>query len=125
MKDKRYKYVEDVIEDYIELTDEQIEIPLLITKAKEKFEALKLDLNGNTIAQDDAEGAFKIYTQLKKHEERKNEVNQELAEVETILKEFLDFLNNSKLSYEKKDDNKNKHTFLFWLEDGQIKSNRL
>jgi cobalamin-dependent methionine synthase I len=102
MKDKRYKYLEDVIEDYIELTDEQIEIPLLIEKAREKYDALKLDKNGTKIAYDDAEDAFKFFMQLKKHEERKNEINQELAEVENILRDFLVFLNEAKVSYEKR-----------------------
>jgi hypothetical protein len=62
--------------------------------------------------------------QLKKYEERKNEINQELEEVENILRDFLVFLNEAKVSYEKKDDNKNKQTFLFWLEEGQVKCNR-
>jgi hypothetical protein len=124
MKDKRYKYLEDVIEDYIELTDEQIEIPLLIEKAREKYDGLKLEKNGTIIAYDDAEDAFKFFMQLKKYEERKNELNQELTEVENILRDFLVFLNEAKVSYEKKDDNKNKQTFLFWLEEGQVKCNR-
>jgi hypothetical protein len=84
MKDKRYKYVEDVIEDYIELTEEQIQIPLLIEKAREKYEALDLKERGSIIPQDDAEDAFKIFMQLKKYEERKEEVTAELAEVEAI-----------------------------------------
>jgi hypothetical protein len=54
MKDKRYKYLEDVIEEYIELTDEQIEVPLLTGKAREKYEALKFEKNGTIIAYDDA-----------------------------------------------------------------------
>lgn len=124
MKDKRYKYVEDVIEDYIELADEQIEIPLLINKAREKYEGLKLEQGASTIAQEDAEDAFKIFMQLKKYEERKNDINEQLGEVENILKEFLIFLKEHKISYEKKDDNKNKVTFLFWLEEGQLKCNR-
>jgi len=121
---KRYKYVEDVIEDYIELTDEQIEIPLLIDKAKEKYEALELKPTATIICQKDAEDAFKIFMQLKKYEERKNELHQALAEVEAILKEFIGFFKDNKLLFEKKDDNKNKLTFLFWVEDGQLKCNR-
>ena len=124
MKDKRYKYVEDVIEDYIELTEEQIQIPLLIEKAREKYEALDLKERGSIIPQDDAEDAFKIFMQLKKYEERKEEVTAELAEVEAILKEFISFLKGNKILYEKKDDNKNKLTFLFWVEEDQLKCNR-
>jgi signal transduction histidine kinase len=124
MKDKRYKYVEDVIEDYIELTEEQIQIPLLIEKAREKYEALDLKERGSIIPQDDAEDAFKIFMQLKKYEERKEEVTGELAEVEAILKEFISFLKGNKILYEKKDDNKNKLTFLFWVEEDQLKCNR-
>ena len=36
MKEKTYKKVEDVIEDYLRLTDEKIEIPLALAAAKEK-----------------------------------------------------------------------------------------
>jgi signal transduction histidine kinase len=124
MKDKRYKYVEDVIEDYIALTEEQIEIPLLIEKAKEKYEALNIKDKGSVIPQDDAEAAFKIFMQLKKYEERRNELNEELSGVEAILKEFIGFLKGSKVLYEKKDDSKNKLTFLFWVEEDQLKCNR-
>ncbi len=35
-KDKKFKYVEDVIEAYLSLNDEEIEIPLAIAAAKEK-----------------------------------------------------------------------------------------
>ncbi len=68
---------------------------------------------------------FKIFNQIKKHEERKAELNDELAEVEKTLKDFLSFLKGSKITFEKKDDtNKSKSTFLFWLEDEKIMSNK-
>ena len=124
MKDKKYKYVEDVMEEYIDLTDEQIEIPLLVQKANDKYEGLKEDVNGNVLKPSDAEDGFKIFMQLRKYEERKEEIREELGEVEQLLKEFLQFLGEQKISYEKKDDNKNKVTYLFWLEDDQVKCNR-
>ncbi len=123
MKDKKYKYVEDVIEDYLMLEDEQIEIPLLISKARDKYESLKIE-QGDALKPREAEDAFKIFTQLKKLEDRKTEVNEELNEVQSILKEFLEFVGGNKISFEKKDDNKNKITYLFWLEDGNVKCNR-
>lgn len=123
MKDKKYKYAEDVIEDYLMLEDEQIEIPLLISKARDKYESLKIE-QGDALKPREAEDAFKIFTQLKKLEDRKIEVNEELAEVQSLLKEFLEFVNGNKISFEKKDDNKNKITYLFWLEDGNVKCNR-
>ncbi len=124
MKDKKYKNVEDVIENYLILEDEEIEIPLLITKAKEKFESLKLVQGEGILKPSEAEDAFKVFMQLKKHKDRKIELRAELAEAENLLKEFLKFVNENKISYEKKDDNKNKITYLFWLEDGKVKCNR-
>ncbi len=124
MKDKKYKNVEDVIENYLILEDEEIEIPLLITKAKEKFESLKLVQGEGILKPSESEDAFKVFMQLKKHKDRKIELRAELAEAENLLKEFLKFVNENKISYEKKDDNKNKITYLFWLEDGKVKCNR-
>ncbi len=125
MKDKKFKYIEDMIDDYMQLLDEQIEIPLLIEKAHKKF-------NQNISAEADiiytpvqAEYLFKYHSQLKKLEERKNEISEDLSEVESLLKDFLMSLNGGKISYEKKDDNdKSKITFLFWVEDNKVMCNR-
>lgn len=125
MRDKKYKYIEDVIEEYIRLTDEQIEIPLQITKAQEKYDIFLKDHENGVLKEEDAQYAFKIYFQLKKYAENKKEVEEELTEVEGILKEFLHTLKGAKISFEKKDDNKSKMTFLFWLEEEELKSNRL
>ncbi len=125
MKDKKYKYIEDVIDDYIQLLDEQIEIPLLIEKAQKKFSQNLSSEDGNIYTPVQAEYLFKYHSQVKKLEERKNELNQELSEVEGLIKEFLMSLNGGKISYEKKDDNdKSKITFLFWVEDGKVMCNR-
>lgn len=125
VKEKRYKYAEDVIEDYLRLTDEQIEIPLLIEKAKKKQEALFADLKGNVVKKDDAEDLFKLFMQIKRHEDRKEELREDMAEVEDILKQFLNSINGRQLAYEKKDDvEKLKITYLFWLENGIIRCNR-
>ncbi len=125
MKDKKYKYIEDVIDDYIQLLDEQIEIPLLIEKAQKKFSQNLSSEDGNIYTPVQAEYLFKHHSQVKKLEERKNELNQELSEVEGLITEFLMSLNGGKISYEKKDDNdKSKITFLFWVEDGKVMCNR-
>ncbi len=125
MKDKKYKYIEDVIDDYIQLLDEQIEIPLLIEKAQKKFSQNLSSEDGNIYTPVQAEYLFKYHSQVKKLEERKNELNQELSEVEGLIREFLMSLNGGKISYEKKDDNdKSKITFLFWVEDGKVMCNR-
>src|SRR5579875_2503032 len=117
MKDKRHKDIEDVIEDYLRLTDEQIEIPLMIDKANKKYRAL-VEANHKTILKkDDLDDAHKIYIQIKKCEERKGEVAGELREVEDHLKHFLGFLNGKQIAYEKKDDTeKQKLTYIFWME---------
>jgi hypothetical protein len=125
MKDKKYKYLEDVIDDYILLSDEQIEIPLLIERAHKKFNQYLSSENDITYTPVQAEYLFKYHSQLKKIEERKKEVGEELSEVEGLLKEFLMALNGGKISYEKKNDNdKSKTTFLFWVEDNKVMCNR-
>ncbi len=125
MKDKKFKHIEDLIEDYIVLTEEQIEIPLLLARAKEKQANFLADYNNATIRSADAQDGFKIFNQIKKLEEQKAAFEMELAEVEGDFKGFLQSVNGNKISYEKKDDNKNKMTFLFWLENDKIQSNRL
>lgn len=125
MKEKKYKYVEDVIEDYLQLTDEQIEIPLIIAQAREKQISLMDDVSGNVLKKGDAEDVFKVFMQVKKSEERKAEIEMELKDLEDLLKEFLYFINGNKLGYERKDElEKQKVTYLFWLEEGVIKCNR-
>ena len=125
MKDKKYKYLEDLLVEYIQLQDEQIEIPLLIEKAQKKFSQYLSTEPNPDYKQSDAEDLYKVHGVLNKLEERKNELVQELAEVEYLLKVFLATLNGGKVSYERKDDNdKSKVTFLFWLQDGQVQSNR-
>jgi hypothetical protein len=125
MKEKKYKYVEDVMEDYLQLIDEQIEIPLTIAQAREKQISLMDDVTGNVLKKGDAEDVFKVFMQLKKTEERKAEIQMELTELEDLLKEFLHYINGNKLSYERKDElDKQKVTYLFWLEEGVIKCNR-
>jgi hypothetical protein len=76
-----------------------------------------------TIRSTDAQDGFKLFSQMKKLEEQKKEFESELAEVEGSFKEFLQSVNGHKISYEKRDDNKNKMTFLFWLENDIIQSN--
>jgi hypothetical protein len=66
MKEKTYKKVEDVIEDYLRLTDEKIEIPLALSAAKEKQISLLDGVNGNVIKKSDADSLFKLYMQTGK-----------------------------------------------------------
>ena len=125
MKPKKYKHIEDVIDEYIELLDEQIEMPLLIEKTKEKYNQHIAEHTSHVYKPGETEGMFKIFTQIKKHEERKAALDNEIAEVENTLRDFLSFLKGGKIAYEKKEDNgKSKSTFLFWLENGKIMSNR-
>lgn len=125
MKEKKHKYVEDLFDEYIQLTDEQIEIPVLIEKAQKKFDQHLSPDKNITYKYTDAEDLFKFHNQIRKYEDRKKEINDELAEVENSLKEFLTSLQGAKISYEKKDDNdKSKSTYLFWLEGDQVKCNR-
>jgi hypothetical protein len=124
-KEKRYKYVEDVIEDYLNLLDETNELPLSLKKVKDKFIALKEDLNGDVLDKEDAEDFFKLFNQERKIEEQKMELAQELAEVEDIFKQFLSYVDGHQITYEKKDEvEKSKITYLFWIENAEIKFNR-
>lgn len=125
MREKRYKYIEDVIEDYLQLVHEKIELPLVIARAKEK-QITQLDaVTGNVVKKGDAEDLFKIYSQIRKHEERQLELRIELEEVEFTLREFLSFIEGKQLAYERKDETeKQKVTYLFWLNDGVIQCNR-
>ena len=125
LKEKRYKYIEDVVENYIRLQDERMELPLTIERFTKKQDILLSEIQEAVIDTDDAEDLFKAYSQIKKSEERLEEANEEFKEVEEILKGFLATIPGHQLSYERKDDQeKIKVTHLFWLEDGMIKSNR-
>ena len=125
MKTKKLKRVEDLMDEYIDLLDEQIEIPLLIEKANEKYHQHITEHNSNVYKPGETDDMFKIFIQIKKHEERKTQLNDKIAEVESTLKDFLSFLKGGKIAYEKKSDtDKSKATFLFWLEDGKVMCNR-
>ncbi len=125
MKVKKFKHIEDVIDVYITLLDEQIEIPVLIEKANEKYNQHITDNNAAVYKPGETEDLFRIFMQIKKHEERKTQLVDEIAEAENTLKDFLAFLKGGKIAYAKKDDNsKSKITFLFWLEDGKVMCNR-
>lgn len=125
MKDKKHKYLEDLFDEYIALTDEQIEIPLFIEKARKKFDQHLSEEKTVTYKSSDAEDLFKYHNQVKKYEERKKEIEDALVESENALKEFLTTLEGGKISYERKDDNdKSKSTYVFWLEGDTVKCNR-
>ncbi len=125
MKAKKFKHIEDVIDVYITLLDEQIEIPILLEKANEKYSQHVTDNNSYVYKPGETEDLFKILMQIKKHEERKEQLANEIGEIEGTLKDFLAFLKGGKIAYEKKDDNsKAKSTFLFWLEDDKVMCNR-
>ena len=125
MKEKKYKYIEDVVEDYLRLADERKEIPVLIAAAKVKQATLLDEANGSIIKKGDADDLFKIYNQVRKLEERQLEILGEMEEVEFTLREFLSFIEGNQLGYERKDDvDKQKITYLFWLENGAVKCNR-
>jgi len=121
----KFKNVNELIGEYIALMDEQIETPFLIEKAKEKYKEHLTEHNTAVYKSKETNELFKIFTQITKYEARKSEINDELAETEGILKNFLSFLKGGKIAYEKKDDvDKSKITFLFWVENDTIMSNR-
>lgn len=122
---KKYKHIEDVIEDYLQLKNELAEIPLVYDKLHEKV--LKLNESrdsSGTFPVDEAQDYYKIFAQQHKVDEREEELKSEFSEVESILKAFLGFI-SGKVEYARKEDHeKTKVTYLFWLDDDQIRSNR-
>jgi hypothetical protein len=99
-------------------------MPAVIEKAEKKFNQYLSDEPNVVYKQADAEDLYKAHTVLKKHEERKNLINEELAEVEESIKSFLRSLNGGKVSYERKDDDKTKVSYLFFLEGEHLKCTR-
>lgn len=125
MMPKKFKHLEDLLDDYITSLDEEKELPVLLQKAKDKFKHHFNDDITIPYKPKETEDMFRSFAQIKKHQERQAELSDAKTEIEDILKEFLSSLNGSKISYEKKDDSdKSKSTFLFWLEDDKIVSNR-
>ncbi len=125
MKEKKYKYYEDLIEEYLFLSDEIIEIPRLIEKNKEKLDTIIAGKAGTLLKSGDANDAYKIFLQNIKYNERKEEITEELKEIQETLKEFLKFIDGAQLAYKERDDeDKTKTTYSFWIEEDTIKSNR-
>lgn len=122
MKDKKHKYLEDLADEYIALQEEQAEILQSIEKAEKKFRQYLSPEPGPVYKMPEAEDLYKAHMAVKKQEERKSEVASDLAEVEDLLRLFLGAISGGKVSYEKKDDNdKSKITYLFWVENNQVK----
>ena len=124
MKDK-FKNANQLIGEYITLLDEQIELPFLIEKVKEKYKEHLAEHNTAVYKPKETNELFKNFTQIKKYEDRQVEIASEIAGTESQLKSFLSFIKGGKIAFEKKDDtDKSKITFLFWLENDTIMSNR-
>ncbi len=125
MNPKKNKHFEALIDEYINLLDEQIELPVLIQKANEKFNQHLTDDISYIYKPGETESMFKIFMQIKKYEDKKTQLNDEIARLENALKGFLSLFKGGKVAHPKKDDvGKSKITFLFWLEDDKIMSNR-
>lgn len=74
----------------------------MIEKAHKKFNQYISFENGIVYTPAQAEYLFKYHSQLKKLDERKNGIREELSEVENFLREFLMALNGGKICYEKR-----------------------
>lgn len=125
MNTKKYKHIEAVIEDYLQLQNERLEIPLLLDKVQEKLLRIKGSKSeSESYSQDDAQDLFKIFNQQQKYLEQQQEVDVEFKEVELIFKTFLAFIEGEIEFFRKEDQDKNKVTYKFWLEENHIRSNR-
>ena len=125
MKERKFKHVNEAIEDYLRLSDEELEMPVLVKKAHEKYIEHKEE-NNSTYTPAETDKMFRIFTQIKKYDERKADIKEELMAVEKTLHDFLTFLKGGKISYEKKGETSKakKITYLFWLKDGKVECNR-
>ena len=65
MKDKKYKYYEDLVEEYLQLSDENLELPQLMEKNKEKLAGLVNEKAGTVLKSGEADDAYKIFLQIK------------------------------------------------------------
>ena len=125
MNPKKNKHFEVVIDEYINLLDEQIELPVLIQKANEKFIQHLTDDISYIYKPGETENMFKIFMQIKKYEDKMAQISDEIIGLENTLKSFLSLFKGGKVAHPKKENTgKSKITFLFWLEDGKIMSNR-
>lgn len=121
------KHIQNVIDEYLKLLDEQIEIPLLINKNQEKYESLMQKVhedNSDTLKPGEAKHLFETFSQNNKYHERKAELSTEVSETEKMLKKFLTYVKGHKIAYEKKGAKDKKITYLLWLKDGKIECNR-
>lgn len=121
------KHIQDVIDEYLKLLDEQIEIPLLISKNQEKYESVMQKVhedNSDTLKPGEAKHLFELFSQNNKYQERKAEVSSDVSEIEKMLKKFLTYAKGHKIAYEKKGAKNKKLTYLLWLKDGKIECNR-
>ena len=125
MKEKRHKYLEDLLTEYIELTDEQNELKMSVEKAQNKFNQHLSEDKNTTYKYADAEDLFKFHNQARKYEDRKKEISEELSDIENSLKEFLLSLQGAKISFDRKDDNdKSKSTYTFSMDGDSVKCDR-
>lgn len=125
MKDKKHKYLEDLFDEYIDLHEEQLQIPMLIEKAQKKFDNHLSQDEENIYKYSEAEDLYRLFQSLKKFEDRRFEIREELSDLEVLIKGFLTVLNGGKISYDRKDEHeKSKVSYLFWLEGEQVKCNR-
>ncbi len=123
MKDKKYKHIDDLIEDYLDLTKELDGISPLLAKEGDGYKILLDESGDDTYKKGELDDIFKQYIQIKKLEEKKKEVIDDLEEVKIILKDFLSSLQGHQISYERKENGeKSKTTYIFWEENGEIKT---
>lgn len=122
MKEKKHKYLEDLLDEYIQLLEEQAEIPALIEKYQKKFDQNIAGEKDFTYKTADAEDLFKYHNHVRKYQERKKDIADELNELENLLREFLASLQGGKVVYERRDDSdKSKNNYVFWLEGNVVK----
>lgn len=124
MKDGKQDKVGNVIEDYLRLFDEKIDLSIAIARAIEASKK-KLELKSEMLRGKDVQELFTQHCQINKCKQRQKEVESELDEVETSLKRFLTFLDGKQIVYEKKvKGDKQKAKYILLLREGKVHCNK-
>jgi hypothetical protein len=124
MKDKKFKNLEDLFEGYSQLLEDETEANSSLEKARKKL-AVYLSSEPNPVYKlSEGDDIYKAFLNIQKSENKLQDLKSEKVEFENLLKEFFGTLNGGKISFDKKEDDKVKSTFLFWLEEDQVKSEK-
>jgi hypothetical protein len=122
---KKYKRIEDVIVEFLDVQEESHELPGLMEEVERKMQqriSSKSEFDHYDI--DEAQDLFKLSTQHQKLLDTQRELDMRFTELRQLLVAFLKCI-NGKLEYSRKEgEEKVRITYLFWVENNELHSNR-